>query len=84
MGGIDVVRRIIRCWPADRLDVVDDVWRGDSAVAYRVDLATPLSVFSRPADLSALRPAQRAGAQRLRALAHTGRVKRFAKWVRNW
>ena len=36
----------------------------------RVDLATPLSLSSQPATgLSALAPAQRAGAQRLRAVA---------------
>ena len=43
----------------------------NSTLVDRVDLATPLSLFSQLATgLSALAPAQRAGAQRLRAMAH--------------
>src|ERR1700756_2555655 len=37
------------------------------ALVDRVDLATPLSLSSQPLPLSVLAPAQRAGAQRLRA-----------------
>jgi hypothetical protein len=45
----------------------------NSTLVDRVDLATPLSLFSQLATgLSALAPAQRAGAQRLRALARLG------------
>jgi hypothetical protein len=45
----------------------------NTALVDRVDLATPLSPSSQPATgLSALAPAQRAGAQRLCALAQSG------------
>jgi hypothetical protein len=59
---------ISRCWPADHLDVLDHALHPDSAFADRVDLAIPtIAVVS--IGLSALAPAQRAGGQRLRALA---------------
>src|ERR1700755_1764683 len=46
----------------------DHVLLANTALVDRVDLATPLSLSSQPATgLSALAPAQRAGAQRLRA-----------------
>jgi hypothetical protein len=48
----------------------DHVWHANPTLVDRVDLATPLSLSSQLAPgLSALAPAQRAGAQRLRALA---------------
>src|ERR1700756_1574287 len=48
----------------------DHVLLANTALVDRVDLATPLSLSSRPATgLSALAPAQLAGAQRLCALA---------------
>src|SRR5215469_6635302 len=51
----------------------DHVLHANSTLVDRVDLATPLSLSSQPATgLSALAPAQRAGAQRLRALAQSG------------
>ena len=59
-------------WPADHLDVLDHALHANSALVDRVDFATPLSLSSRSVtSLSALAPAQRAGAQRLCALALT-------------
>jgi hypothetical protein len=55
----------------------DHVLHANSTLVDRVDLATPPSLSSRPdAGLSALAPAQRAGAQRLCALALFGRDRR--------
>src|SRR5436309_866345 len=60
-------------WPADHLDVLDHALHANSALVDRVDFATPLSLSSRSVtSLSALAPAQRAGAQRLCALASNG------------
>ena len=59
------------CWPADDLAVLDRALHADNTRVDRVDLATPPLLSSQPAPgLSALAPAQRAGAQRLCALAH--------------
>src|SRR5271169_6782297 len=61
---------VSECWPADHLDAFDHALRANSTLVDRVDLATPLSLSSRLATgLSAPAPAQRAGAQRLCALA---------------
>src|SRR5207244_9925173 len=50
----------------------------NSALVDRVDVATPLSLSSRSVtSLSALAPAQRAGAQRLCALAHRDLASRI-------
>src|SRR5271169_6293350 len=66
---------VSECWPADHLDAFDHALRANSTLVDRVDLATPLSLSSRLATgLSAPAPAQRAGAQRLCALAHRRRV----------
>src|SRR5437867_5732950 len=60
-------------WPADHLDVLDHALHANSALVDRVDFASPLSLSSRSVtSLSALAPAQRAGAQRLCALASNG------------
>jgi len=62
-------------WPADHLDVLDHALHANSALVDRVDFATPLSLSSRSVtSLSALAPAQRAGAQRLCAVTFIGRV----------
>ena len=53
-----------------RIRARDRVLHADSTLVDRVDLATRLSLSSQPVTgLSALAPAQRAGAQRLRAMA---------------
>jgi hypothetical protein len=74
-GGVDVTRRIRVPACQMILAVLDHALHA----ADRVDLATPPSLSSRPAaGLSALAPAQRAGAQRLRALArlrHAGCIE---------
>ena len=59
-------------WPASLLAVLDHAWHGDNP---RVDRGnSAITVLSRPTTgLSALAPAQRAGAQRLCALALLGR-----------
>src|ERR1700752_1439596 len=58
----------------------DHVLLANTALVDRVDLATPLSLSSQPATgLSALAPAQRAGAQRLCALARLRHADRCRK-----
>src|SRR6516225_7580376 len=58
-------------WPA-----LDHALHANSPLVDRVDLAAPLSLSSRSAPgLSALAPAQRAGAQRLCALANTDKSR---------
>src|ERR1700756_4500523 len=58
----------------------DHVLLPNTALVDRVDLATPLSLSSRPATgLSALAPAQRAGAQRLCAVTQNGHPPSHAK-----
>src|SRR5262249_41889852 len=53
----------------------DHVLHANSTLVDRVDLATPLSLsLSTATGLSALAPAQRAGAQRLRAMAQMRRA----------
>ena len=67
MGGVDVARRIIISM---RLIMR---YTPNSALVDRVHFATPLSLPSRSVTgLSALAPAQRAGAQRLCAMALNG------------
>ena len=69
-GGVDVTRciRVPACQMI--LAVLDHALHADNTSADRVDLATSPSLSSRPATgLSALAPAQRAGAQRLCAMA---------------
>jgi hypothetical protein len=70
-GGVDVTRRIRVPACQMILAVLDHALHADNTWADRVDLATAASLSSRPAaGLSALAPAQRAGVQRLRAMAH--------------
>ena len=56
----------------------DHVLHANSTLVDRVDLATAAIVVL-STGLSALAPAQRAGAQRLRALAHIDEIQRSAK-----
>ena len=68
-----------------RIRARDRVLHADSTLVDRVDLATPLSLSSQPATcLSALAPAQRAGAQRLCAMAQSGgpEISAFAPLLR--
>ena len=68
--GAVVVARRIRVMVRRSSAVLDHALPANSTLVDRVDLATKLSLSSRPTTgLSALAPAQRAGAQRLCALA---------------
>ena len=65
-----------------RIRARDRVLHADSTLVDRIDLATPLSLSSQPATcLSALAPAQRAGAQRLRALTQSGQLPAASRWI---
>jgi hypothetical protein len=71
---------LARCWPGDDLLVLTILSRRSRRESIVLTLAMPLLLSSRSTTgISALAPAQRAGAQRLCALAHTDENQRSPK-----